>query len=67
MSADAISQADYECAEMLTDHWGEDGHPLESGEPLIIFDRLVIAVPHPDIWSVLIAAMAKASRAGAAP
>ena len=60
MSADASSQADYECAEMLMDHWGEDDHPLESGEPLIIFDRLVIAVPDAGIWPALTAAIDKA-------
>lgn len=60
MSTDAISQADYECAEMLMSHWDEGRHPLESGEPLVIFDRLVIAVPHPDIWPALTAAMDKA-------
>ncbi|WP_439616257.1 hypothetical protein [Shinella sp.] len=60
MSADMISQADYECAEMIADHWPEHKHPLESGEPLIIFDRLVIAVPDPDIWPALTTAIDKA-------
>lgn len=60
MSADAISQADYECAEMLMDHWADDSHLPESGESLIIFDRLVIAVAHPDIWPALTTAMDRA-------
>lgn len=60
MSADAVSQADYECAEMIMDHWHDEDHPLESGEPLIIFDRLVIAVSNADIWPALTAAMDKA-------
>lgn len=59
-SADGCSQADYECSEMLMDHWGEDDHPLESGEPLIIFDRLVIAGPHHGIWPALTGAIDKA-------
>ncbi|KGD87653.1 hypothetical protein [Rhizobium sp. YS-1r] len=59
LSADARSQADYECAEMLMDHWEEFDHPMESGEPLIIFDRLVIAKPHPGIWPAITAAMDK--------
>lgn len=60
MSADMRSQADYECAEMLMDHWEEDLHPLDSGEPLIIFARLLIAEPHPDIWPAILAAMDRA-------
>ncbi|MBM3096070.1 hypothetical protein GFB56_35975 [Ensifer sp. T173] len=60
MSADERTQADYECAEMIMDHWVEDGHPLESGEPLIIFDRLVIAIPYTGIWPALTAAIDKA-------
>jgi hypothetical protein len=59
-SADAVSQSDYENAEMLMDHWDEFDHPMESGEPLIIFERLVIAAAHPDIWPEITSAIDKA-------
>jgi len=60
LSTDMRSQSDYDCANMLMEHWEEFDHPVESGEPLIIFDRLVIAEPHPDIWPALTAAIEKA-------
>jgi len=59
-SADALSQSDYESAEMIMDHWDEFDHPMESGEPLIIFERLVIAVAHPDIWPEITSSIDKA-------
>lgn len=60
MSADALSHSDNECAEMLMDHWEEEFHPLESGETLVIFERLVIPAPNPDIWSAISDTMEKA-------
>jgi hypothetical protein len=50
VAADESSSIDAECADVLSRYWGdEDEWPFEYGN-VVIFDRLSIPKPHPDIW-----------------